>query len=70
MDTMKDTPMDLHPDYMCIPTIGNTDVYLKPGNTYAQELREYIEWFHEDHSIVLGVPTTHWADPMDPAAIY
>jgi len=57
---MKDTILDLYPDPMVIVTTQHPDLYLKEGNTYAQELREFIEWFHDDEA----------GDPMDPTAIY
>ena len=57
---MKDTILDLYPDPMCIVTTQHPDLYLKQGNTYAQELRDFIEWMHESEA----------GNPMDPGAIY
>ena len=58
-EPMKDTLMDLHPDPMVIPTLGDDWVY-NGGSTYVVELRDYIEW----------VLTSDKVDPMDSAVIY
>jgi len=54
-----DSHMDLHPDFMCIPTIAN-DPWRLPGETYAQALRGYIEFVLTDEDV----------DPMETGVIY
>jgi len=60
MEPMKDTILDLYPDPMVIVTTQHPDLYMEKGNTYAQELREFIEWVHDNPN----------CDPLDPTVIY
>lgn len=58
---MEDTPMDLNPDPMRIPTLA-THKSWGGFDTYAQDLRQFIEYLHD------GDPDHQ--DPMDPQCIY
>ncbi len=53
--------LDARPDELCKLSIcGDREFYMDPSNTYAQELRSYIEFVHSDDAI----------DPMDFGVIY
>ena len=56
---MRDTPMDLNPDPMVVPTMAT---FKEWGNaeSYAQDLRAFIEYVHDNDAM----------DPLDPAVIY
>ena len=57
---MSDSRLDLYPDPMVIPTLSTPNWIIKDNTSYARELRDFIEWMHNDPC----------GDPMDPGAIY
>ncbi|GAH37957.1 unnamed protein product [marine sediment metagenome] len=57
---MEDSPMDTHPDPMCIPTMATVDWVDSDCTSYAQDLKRHIDWIIDDGFV----------DPMDPSVIY
>ena len=66
---MKDTPMDLNPDPMCVPTMATFKEW-GDADSYALDLKSYIEFVVNGEGGTCGAEGEAVNGPMHPAAIY